>query len=94
MIGPRTIETMKKLIMEQIDNHAPKMDEAFMNADDGKLKVSIGVDIGVSETPDSLDVGVTMSFTAEKVKDKIIGTVSERQLDLPLEGAKTYKLAK
>jgi hypothetical protein len=91
-IGPKTIEKMKGMAGEQLDAFAKKINEAFLKADDGKLKVTIAFDIAVSETKkDAVDLDATISFVADRIKDKVSSTVVENQVELPLE-PKVYKL--
>lgn len=85
MIGPKTLEKMILMTAEQIGAHRELIDKAFCKADDGKLKVSIGIDLSVSEVkPGGIDVDTTISFVAKRVKDKVSSTVVENQADLPL----------
>lgn len=93
MIGEKTIAEMKALAAEKIDTYAEKMDAAFLKSDDGKLRVSISFDLAQSEKPDSIDLDCTISFTSEKIKDKTSTTVTENQVELPLERT-VYKLGK
>ena len=93
MIGPKTIERMKALAAEKIDTYAVKMNDSFIKSDDGKLRVSLAFDLAYSEKPDSIDLDCTISFTSEKIKDKTSTTVTENQVELPLERT-VYKLAK
>lgn len=82
-IGPKTIEIMKGLACEQLDTFASKMGEAFLKSEDGKLKVSISLDVGVSEIQrNALDIDATISFTTERVKFKVSKTVNELQAEM------------
>lgn len=95
MIGPKTLEKMILTAAEQLGAHRELIDKAFCKADDGKLKVSISIDLAVSaEKPGGIDVDTTISFVAERVKYKVSSTVIENQADLPLEGATIYKVGK
>jgi hypothetical protein len=92
MIGPKTIASMKQAAAEKIDIYAVQIDKAFLKADDGKLKISIGFDISMSEkTANGVEVATTIGFVADKIKDKTICTVVENQTDLPLAD-KVYKI--
>lgn len=78
MIGPKTIEKMILTASEQIGAHRELIDKAFCKADDGKLKISISIDLAVSaEKPGGIDVDTTISFVADRVKDKVSSTVVE-----------------
>ena len=83
-IGPKTIEKMKGMAGEQLDTYASKINTAFLKNTEGKFKVSISFDLAVSEIKaDSVDLDATISFTADKVKDKVSLLVTENQLELP-----------
>jgi hypothetical protein len=93
-IGPKTIQMMKALTVEHLDTYAKTLDVAFKKSDDGKLKVSISFVLSVStEKANSVDVDATISFTAEKIKEKISQTVTENQIELPLTD-KVYRMEK
>jgi hypothetical protein len=82
-IGEATIKKMEGLAAEQLQAYAKKINEAFLKSEDGKLKVSLAFYIGVSgERANAGDIDATISFTTEKVKDKISTTVSENQTEL------------
>lgn len=84
-IGEKTIEKMKVMAGEHLDTFAGKIAEAFLKSSEGKLKVTIAFDIGVSEVkPGGLDVDATISFTTEKIKEKISSIVVENQIEMPL----------
>lgn len=86
MIGPKTIARMKTEAAEKIDIYAGQIDKAFLKDDDGKLKISIGFDLSMSdETPGGIDIDTTLSFVADRIKDKTRYTVVENQADLPLD---------
>jgi len=85
MIGPKTLEKMKSEASEKIDIYSVQIGKAFLKADDGKLKTSIGFDISVPEkTAGGIDVSTTIGFVADKIRDKTTCTVIENQADLPL----------
>lgn len=83
-IGQKTIEAAKALVLELIDTHAAGFNKALLKAEDGKLKATIALEFGVSETlQNAVDVSATMSYTAERVKDKIEKTgISEVQVSI------------
>ena len=79
-IGGRTIKAMQDLSAELLNDHAKKINEAFMKSDDGSVKVSISLDVSESEKrANYIDVDATISFTTEKVKAKITKSVSDTQ---------------
>ncbi len=83
IIGKMTMETMKMLIDELLDGHAGEINKAFLKSEDNGLKISISLDIGVSgKIANGVDVDATISFVAEKVKEKVSKTVSENQQEL------------
>jgi len=85
-IGSETIKAMSGLLKELIDDNAKKINEAFLKSDDDSLKISLGIDVGVSEkVPGALDVDATIAFTTEKVKQKVTKRVNESQAELPLK---------
>ena len=86
MIGPKTIEKMKAEAIAKINISATQIDKAFLKADDGKLKVSIGFDISMSDkTAGGIEVATTIAFVSDRIKDKTTCTVVENQADLPLD---------
>ena len=90
-IGQKTIDKMVGMASEQLNAFVKKINEAFLKSEDSKLKVSIAFDLAVSETKaDAVDIDATISFTADKVKDKVSTTVAENQVDLPFD--KVYPL--
>jgi len=91
-IGPKTIERIKSMLAEQLDTYATKIDHAYIKAEGDKLKVSLSVDLFPSGVKQGgIDVDVTLSFTADKVKEKLSDTVVEKQEELPLTD-KVYKM--
>jgi hypothetical protein len=86
MIGPKSIARMKLEASDNIDVYAKQIDDAFMKSEDGKLKVSIGFDLCVSQIqPTGIEISTTISFVADRIKAKTISTVVENQADLPLD---------
>jgi len=84
-IGPKSIEAMKQMAENQIDTYAGKINQAFLKSDDGKLRVTLSFELYMSAKPDSIDLDCTISFTSEKIKDRTSTTVTENQVELPLE---------
>ena len=92
-IGPKTISRMKSEASDKIDLYAAQIDKAFLKSDDGKLKVSIGFDISMSEkTANGIDVSTTIGFVADKIRDKTTCTVVESQTELPGVADKVYRI--
>jgi hypothetical protein len=90
-IGPKTLEKMKAMAGDHIDTYAGKINTAFLKSE-GKIKVSLSFDIGVSTTKSGgIDLDATISFTESKVKEKISDIVMENQEELPLTGT-VYKI--
>jgi hypothetical protein len=94
MIGDRVFAKMKQLGGELVALHEERMKQAFSRSDDGKLSVTVSFTIAPGKVAGQYDVDATISYTMEKVKEKISANVSENQMDLPLSGDKTYKLTK
>jgi hypothetical protein len=70
MIGTKTTTAMKDLSGELIDAYRKEIKEAFLKSDEG-LKVSLNLAIIPSKTrPEGVDVDATISFTAERIKEK------------------------
>ncbi len=70
MIGTKTITAMKGLSGELLDNYQKELREAFLKSDDG-LKVSLNLSVVPSKVAaGGLDVDATISFTAERIKEK------------------------
>jgi hypothetical protein len=93
-IGLKSINEMKTAAAEKIDIYARQINEAFVNSDDGKLKISIAFDLCVSkETPGGIDIETTIGFVAEKIKDKTMATVVENQVEMPLAD-RVYRMEK
>ncbi|MFH1146843.1 MAG: hypothetical protein V1736_03965 [Pseudomonadota bacterium] len=92
MIGPKTISRMKHMVSEQIDAFAMKIDEAYIKAYEGKLKVTLSIDLCTSTVKATgIDIDCSIGFIADRVKDKISDTVIENQIELPLAD-KVYRL--
>ena len=86
-ISVKTLEAMKGMAAELIEAHASKLNMAFLKSEDGKLKVSLGFTIAHSEVrQNAVDVAAQISYTMEKVTDKIEKTgISEIQVELALK---------
>ena len=83
MIGEKVIEKVKLLSDELIGMHGGRIQKAFARQEDGKLTVSLSFVIQPAEKAGMIDLDATISYTMEKVKEKITAKVSEN-LDLPL----------
>jgi hypothetical protein len=84
-IGEHTITTMKELAGELLDTYQDAINKAFIRAGDESLKVSISFGLDLSKMiMEAVDVDATISFTAEKVKEKVTRKgVSEVQVEIP-----------
>ena len=70
MIGTKTTTAMKELSGELIDAYRKEIKEAFLKSDEG-LKVSLNLSIIPSKIrSEGVDVDATISFTAERIKEK------------------------
>lgn len=89
MIREKTIQKMKAMAADQIDTYADKINQAFIKSDDGKLKVSISIDLAMSGIkPGGIDCDVSIGFVADRIKDKISETIVENQVELNLAAVK------
>ena len=78
---------MSELSNQLITTHAASMGKAFLKQDDGRLSVSISFVIEPSKVAKSaIDVDATISFTMEKIKEKVTSRVMDKQEELPLGG--------
>lgn len=90
-------ETFKKMIdvsEELINEHRERITKAFGLSDDGKITVTITHTLAPSKAIDTYDGKAVIHYVMEKVREEIAYTVSERQMPLPLEADKHYKLKK
>ena len=94
MLGDKVFDKMTDQAEELITEHRERIIKAFGKQDDGKLAVAITFNIAPAKAIDQYDVDATISYTMEKVREKISCTVSENQMELPLKADKTYKLTK
>lgn len=95
LIGEITKENIKALIGELIDTHHNGLNNAMSKAEDGKVHISLSV--GIEFLADGIcDLEAGISYSVEKVKDKIERKVNEKQVDLPLqlEADKVYRMGK
>lgn len=89
MIREKTIQKMKAMTADQIDTYADKINQAFVKSDDGKLKVTISIDLAVSTVAAAgIDCDVSIGFVADRIKDKISETIVENQQELNLAAVK------
>jgi len=79
-IGEKTIEAMIKQSADLIQTHKRKIQEAFFQAHEGKLKVGIGINI--VQVDSRLAVESTITYTVEKVSDKQSAFIEENQAPL------------
>jgi hypothetical protein len=91
MIGIKVIEKVKLLSDELIEMHSGRIQKAYAKQTDGKLTVGLSFVIQPSEKPGMIEVDATITYTMEKIKEKINARVAENQTDLPLEN-KVYKM--
>lgn len=79
MIGPKTLSVMSEMITGLLNGHTNEINQAYLNAE-GKFSISLG--IGVSEAKEGVKLETSMSFVSDRVKDKSIRVVDERQMEL------------
>ena len=92
LIGEITKENIKALLGELIETHYNGLNHAMSKADDNKMAISLSVGIKfLAEGICDLEAGI--SYSIEKVKDKIEKHVNENQIELPLADAdKVYRM--
>lgn len=89
MIGEKTISKIKAMTADQIDTYADKINQAFARSEDGKLKVTLSIDLAVSTVkPGGIDCDVSIGFVADRIKDKISETIVENQVEMNLAAVK------
>lgn len=89
MIGEKTISKIKAMTADQIDTYAGKVNQAFLKSDDGKLKVTLSIDLSVSTVKaGGIDCDVSIGFVADRIKDKISETIVENQVEMNLAAVK------
>lgn len=92
IIGEITKENIKALLGELIETHYNGLNHAMSKADDGKLQISMSVKIEF-QAEGICDLEAGISYSIEKVKDRIEKHVNENQMDLPLADAdKVYRM--
>ena len=76
-IGERTIEAMKAQFADLIETHKRKIQAAFAQAEDQKIKV--GISFNIEQKGDGLAVETSITYTVEKVSDKQSAFIKENQ---------------
>ena len=76
-IGEKTIELMKNDAANYIDAEKRKIQTAFLQSEDSKIKVSLTFDI--AETEGKLVMDSRITYTVEKVKLKKRSYIEENQ---------------
>jgi ATP-dependent exoDNAse (exonuclease V) beta subunit len=82
-IGEKTRNKIVDLIRKHLEEHAAAIDVAFTRAEKA-MYISIGIKL--SENPkdsNAVDVGTSISFKVDQIKDTAYGTVTEHQMSLP-----------
>ena len=77
-IGEKTIEAMIQQTNDLIATHKRGIQKAFIGAEDGKLKVGIGINI--VQVGQKLSIETAISYVVEKITDKQSGFVEENQV--------------
>jgi len=92
-IGPKTIQAAKDLVSELMDSYQKDIDTAYLKTDEGALSVSIGLKFSPDKLKENhIDVEASISFTAERIKNKIGKSVSESQVSMFPAAEKVYTL--
>lgn len=79
-IGEKTVEAMKKQACDLIEAHKGQIQKAFFRADEGKIKVGLGINI--QQVGPKLAVETNITYVVEKVSDKVDGYIDENQSSL------------
>ena len=79
-IGEKSIEAMKLQLNDLIEIHNRKIQEAYYQAHDRKLKV--GISIAIAEISGRLAVESTITYTVEKISDKRSCFIEENQVQM------------
>jgi hypothetical protein len=84
MIGEKVFNQLANMTEELISEHATRITKAFSLRDDDKMTVGITLTIAPGKTMDQYDLDASITYSMEKVKEKITAKVTENQADLPL----------
>ena len=76
-IGEKTIQIMQDQARDLIQIHKRKIQAAFYQAEEGKMKV--GLSINIQQVGPKLAIETTITYTVEKVSDKQSVFVDENQ---------------
>lgn len=78
----KTLKVAKQKVSQLVDENENKIVKALKKSDDGKLSISIKVEIklGVEDSPHNLSCGI--SYTMEKVAEQLLAVVDEKQGEL------------
>lgn len=94
MIGEKVFQQLANMTEELISEHAARITKAFSLQDEGKMNVGIALTITPGKLIDQFELDASISYTMEKVKEKITARVTENQSELHLENTKVYKVGK
>jgi hypothetical protein len=87
VLNEKVFVKMSELSNQLIAGHAVEMQKAFQKSDDGRLTVAISYVVEPSKVAKgAIDVDATISFTMEKIKEKVTSRIMEKQEELPLGG--------
>ena len=76
-IGQKAIDMMIKQTGDLINTHKRKIQEAFLQAEDGKMKV--GLSVNIMQVGPKLAVETSISYVVEKISDKQSIFIDENQ---------------
>ena len=79
-IGEKTIETIKRQASDLIDTHKRKIQAAFYQTDEGRMKV--GLSVNIQQVGPKLAVETSISYVVEKISDKQSVFIDENQAPL------------
>ena len=76
-IGQKAIDMMIKQTADLINTHKRKIQEAFLQAEEGKMKV--GLSVNIQQVGPKLAVETSISYVVEKISDKQSIFIDENQ---------------
>jgi hypothetical protein len=80
MIGPRILDTAKRMMGKLLDENLDQIDKAFLKSDAG-LKMTLTVAI-IPESQEVQILEVKLNFVAARIKARSVKFVSESQAEL------------
>lgn len=76
-VNKKVLETAGKMLEGLLIENQQKIDEAYTKAE-GKIHIGLGLDIEPGKTAE-FQIGATLDFVTDRVKDKSVIMADERQ---------------